>query len=535
MKIKLFIVTLCFALCIAGGVAVAGKTINNLNQTNSSLQTELESTKKTYSGRIDELTEYQEGLVDKINVLQEKNQKLVENNQALQISYNELEETYNQCIQDNKLYVEKVNAQLAELKTTIANLESQANASSSENAELKAQIQELKTKVANLEKSIIEKNATIEQLNSTIDAQKTTIINLNKTIEDLNTTILDLTSDLNSDLNQLTFYKSLIEGTVTDITAADLNGVTKIRPYAFAQCSLSSVELPNTIVEIQRYAFYDCSLNNLDLSKCNLITELGTDVFRANTLISVLFPNSLRKIGSGCFAYCESLTSIVLPENIEILAENCFLSCSALSSIEINSYNIKDIGNNAFLNTPWWSKNVYLKNFIINNFIVKANSITELSNPNITALGYKFWASREVVFPSNFVIPDNIKYIGSGAFQGCNGFNSVTIPNTVEYIGDCAFSDCKLSSVNISTSVKYIGRQAFAGNSLTSVFIPISVDEMGYAVFSDNIEIYCECISDPEGFDSAWCANSTNVHYGYTYEQYLAAIGDDATGSGADS
>ena len=84
------------------------------------------------------------------------------------------------------------------------------------------------------------------------------------------------------------------------------------------------------------------------------------------------------------------------------------------------------------------------------------------------------------------IIPNSVKSIGDGAFEGCTNLKSVTIPNSVTSIGSSAFSRCKnLKSVTIPNSVTSIGSSAFSRcKNLKSVTIPDSVTSIGNEAFS---------------------------------------------------
>ncbi len=83
-------------------------------------------------------------------------------------------------------------------------------------------------------------------------------------------------------------------------------------------------------------------------------------------------------------------------------------------------------------------------------------------------------------------IPDSVRTIGDWAFARCTSLTSVIIGNRVRIIGSGAFCDCKsLKSVTISNSVTVIEWSAFEGcTSLTSVTIPNSVTEIAYNAFN---------------------------------------------------
>ena len=88
------------------------------------------------------------------------------------------------------------------------------------------------------------------------------------------------------------------------------------------------------------------------------------------------------------------------------------------------------------------------------------------------------------------VIPEEVKSIGTRAFNKCGTLTSVTIPKSVTSIGDEAFSGCSgLTSVTIPDGVTSIGERVFFFSGLTSVTIPDSVTSIASAAFSGCSEI----------------------------------------------
>lgn len=83
------------------------------------------------------------------------------------------------------------------------------------------------------------------------------------------------------------------------------------------------------------------------------------------------------------------------------------------------------------------------------------------------------------------LLPNSIKSIGRGVFNGCSGLTNITIPNTVKSIGNAAFSGCSsLTSLLLPNTLTSIGEFAFSGCSgLTSVNIPKSVTSIQSRAF----------------------------------------------------
>ena len=83
-------------------------------------------------------------------------------------------------------------------------------------------------------------------------------------------------------------------------------------------------------------------------------------------------------------------------------------------------------------------------------------------------------------------MPGKLKAIGSSAFAGCTGLESVTFPESLESIGYDAFSGCtSLKTVDLPGKLKVIGSRAFSGcTALESVIFPESLESIGNDAFS---------------------------------------------------
>ena len=105
------------------------------------------------------------------------------------------------------------------------------------------------------------------------------------------------------------------------------------------------------------------------------------------------------------------------------------------------------------------------------------------------------------------VIPNNVKYIGAFAFQGCDNLKSVEA-SRIKVIGEYAFSDdIKLERVELGENVQTIGRLAFAGcHALTYIPSRSSLKEIGGGAFS-------EC-----GIEELGDLSGVNVERSYIFE-----------------
>ena len=87
-----------------------------------------------------------------------------------------------------------------------------------------------------------------------------------------------------------------------DLTGAVLHGHSRVRSYAFANCSkLTSITIPDSVTSIVDYAFNDCK-----------------------GLTSVTIGNSVTSIGSSAFGWCYRLTSVTFKGTPNSIATNAF-------------------------------------------------------------------------------------------------------------------------------------------------------------------------------------------------------------------
>ena len=83
-------------------------------------------------------------------------------------------------------------------------------------------------------------------------------------------------------------FSEYVDGSLTEVSAADLSGISKIGDYAFQNCtSLTSVTIPDSVTSIGSCAFHSCS-----------------------NLTSITIPDSVTSIGLSAFEKCKTLTDL---------------------------------------------------------------------------------------------------------------------------------------------------------------------------------------------------------------------------------
>ena len=185
---------------------------------------------------------------------------------------------------------------------------------------------------------------------------------------------------------------------------------------------------------------------------------------------------NVTSIGNYTFRDCSSLTSITIPESVTSIENYAFDNCSTLKevifengdktlSLGYNQFNgINNLGQGLFDDCPL--KSVYLGR----NLNYRSDNYS----------GYSpFYYKTQL---TTLTISDNVTSIGSFAFNGCMGLESIIIPESVMNIGSSAFESChKLYKVvnysNLSLSVgsssygyiAYYAKHVIKGSELTTI------------------------------------------------------------------
>ena len=130
---------------------------------------------------------------------------------------------------------------------------------------------------------------------------------------------LELAPKYSKNLSRLAQYA---EGSLTELTASDLEGIDKIVFFAFGQCySLTSVEIPDSVKSIGNSAFNSCNkLKVVRFGNNSNIESIGTNVFEwCSALEKIYLPdtpptlanvNAFANINASCIFYCKSQASL---------------------------------------------------------------------------------------------------------------------------------------------------------------------------------------------------------------------------------
>ena len=228
----------------------------------------------------------------------------------------------------------------------------------------------------------------------------------------------------------------------------------------------------NQIIEIGKALIENNSAEIiLDLSGTTGLTEIPSRTFEYSySLVEIILPDSVTKIGESVFLGCRYLKKVENLENVSMLPNQAFSWCESLETIKLPA-SITYIGEGVFIKCPKLTDiNIDSNSFVVENgAIYTADKTTLIAYP--AAKGH-------------ITIPSSVTKISNGAFFG-SLIEKITVPATVNYIGSLTFCNCNnLKSVEILGNITMIPDETFYGcEKLESITIPASVTEISFRAF----------------------------------------------------
>ncbi len=173
-------------------------------------------------------------------------------------------------------------------------------------------------------------------------------------------------------------------------------------------------------------------------------------------------PSTLQFIEDGAFAATNLSGSLMIPESVNTIGNWAFSHCNFTGDLIIPD-NVKEIGSNAFERIPF------------NGSLVLPKNITQI-NP---------FTFEKCGFSGILSLPEGIRSIEKYAFEGCGFRGELVLPSSLQRISNRAFSDTKISSIVFPENLSYIGDGAFMNCKYLrgSVSIPKKVMRLNRYLF----------------------------------------------------
>lgn len=272
-------------------------------------------------------------------------------------------------------------------------------------------------------------------------------------------------------------------------------GCEVIGRMAFKNCSLTEIQLPDSVTVIRDQAFFGCSkLRRMNIPRSLIVLEmehcpfpssfselngesvhyLNRDGILYNEGMSELFlcyqdrvrvkvPQTVKRIAPQAFANRLNTKEIILPDGLETIGDAAFMGCIALTTLKIPQ-TVTAVGKRLC----WGCHS--LQEIALPHSIKEIPPFAFFScDLRTVVLADGVRKIGEHAFGANFslksvCIPHSVRSIGVSAFEKCEGLEEVHLPERLTTIERSAFEDCKaLSSIDIPSSVQRIKSRAFSG------------------------------------------------------------------------
>ena len=302
-----------------------------------------------------------------------------------------------------------------------------------------------------------------------------------------------------------------------------------------------------------------------DLSAGENVTNLSGDLYLSN---------DVKKINHYAFQGATNLTGVTVPNTVTEMGYAIFNKCPSLKYLSIPFAGISDNVDeyNAYQNG----------HASLGYQFYKCSSTTE-PEEGYTRISAAYHTSSISSSGNYFIVPNSlrtVRYTGTKASRGglagfsmltkvelansvtsieptafynCSGLTSIEIPATVKSIGFYAFGYCSFTHFTVPSTVKSVGAKAFYYcKNLESLYFYSSTTSIeGSSTYygsektppvigCSKVSIYTDVESSaarPSGWgnylsysETKYSTSAVNtgyrpIYYGYSYEEYLAAVG----------
>lgn len=133
------------------------------------------------------------------------------------------------------------------------------------------------------------------------------------------------------------------------ITFQEISNLTTIEEYAFADCSLETIEIPSSVTTIESFAFSYSAIKTVIFEEGSNLEEIAEYTFVESSLKEIFLPESVTKIGEAAFLACR-LVTITIPASITTIDASAFEENTKLKEIKFAEDGaLKNISIGAFM------------------------------------------------------------------------------------------------------------------------------------------------------------------------------------------
>ena len=249
-------------------------------------------------------------------------------------------------------------------------------------------------------------------------------------------------------------------------------GCEVIGRMAFKNCTLTEIQLPDSVTIIRDQAFFGCSrLRRMNIPRSLRVIEMEHSPFPSS--FSDLYGESDYYQNGNGILYNSDMSELLLcykdrvrvevPQTVKRIAPQAFINRLHMKEIILPD-GLETIGDAAFMGCV---------------------ALTKLTIPNtVTSVGKRLcWGCHSL---QKVALPQNIKEVPQFAFFSCD-LREVSLPEGIKKIGEHAFgANFALTSIQLSNTVRSIGASAFEKcEILEYVHLPERMVSIERSVFED--------------------------------------------------
>ena len=216
--------------------------------------------------------------------------------------------------------------------------------------------------------------------------------------------------------------------------------ITKIGDYQFYNFTqITKVSFNNKLESIGKYAFYNCRMSVIDLP--DNVKEIDEGAFCSCTNVgSFNIPKNVSHIHEKTFYGLESLNEIIIPEWVEEISEDAFSSCENVKRIVISDSVEKINGSPFYLDL---AIEIETPSRFIQKFSTSNLKKLILTTDDLVGTEYSGGFNLNIDSLETIILKEGIKTIPGYSLSMCKNLKSIIIPSTVTSIGVAAFTNDK--------------------------------------------------------------------------------------------